>query len=144
MGGDTAAVDGSLAYSRGQLAVVPCVGCAGYYERDEWAHPFPECVILPERWGFACANCIVRGRSEECSFYVRSIKDQKKWEMKLVNVDHMRDPDRDTFHRDWYHHGHPLSKITEKGMLWLAQETRASCKLRKQLCSRYSLLSTVF
>jgi hypothetical protein len=105
--GNTAAVNASLAYSRGQLAIAPFVDCHNQNKSGGSAYPFPECVFVPGLWGFACANCIMRGRSIECSFYARSIKDQNKWKMHLMDVGDMGSPDL-----NWFRRGYPLSKVT--------------------------------
>ncbi|KAK0621235.1 hypothetical protein B0T17DRAFT_508606 [Bombardia bombarda] len=64
------AVNALLAYSHGQLSVAPCTDCAHRYERYGSARPFPDCVFLPGKWGFACASCIARGIAAECSLHI--------------------------------------------------------------------------
>ncbi|KAM7210026.1 hypothetical protein V8F06_014593, partial [Rhypophila decipiens] len=60
-------VNALLAYSKGQLALAPCTDCLDSYDRHGSAMPFPDCVFLPDYWGFACASCIARNRAVKCS-----------------------------------------------------------------------------
>jgi hypothetical protein len=127
--GRTTTVNASLVYSRGQLALAPCTDCWNQHQSHEKsAFPFPECVILPARYGFACANCIIRGRSAECSFYARSIKDQNKWKMHLMDVGDMGSPDL-----NWFRRGHPLSQVTNnRRRIWTLEST-SDCEVAHDL-----------
>ena len=106
------AVNAFLAYSRGQLAVAPCTDCADSYELYGSARPFPDCVFLPNYWGFACASCIARHRAVECSFNIlRAEYRDLRWENAQIRTDEVGAPGS-----KWLERGHPLSTFESQSL----------------------------
>src|SRR6266566_168031 len=69
------------------------------------AMTFPDCVLLPTYWGFACASSVARHRAVECSLRItRTEYRDKMWEKIQVRIDDVGTP-----YPRWLERGHPPS-----------------------------------
>lgn len=112
-----AKVNAYLAYSRGQLALLPCNECNHAYDRFGSAILFPDCVLLPNFWGFACASCIHKGRATDCSFHIYRKEYLSLWWNRIEEPKKLRAKSK------WLERGHPLSKYYPKSSqkIWICR-----------------------